>query len=133
MNILLNYLTPDTDPSFLPRGSSNSTPHQSPGANSVLPKKRRVPGLLPWLLMTITRSPGRRSLKGGFLIRELVLPAGEIALTVESPPARGDRVNLVNRENTPRFASHWKQRTPATEPSFFPKISQIIEIYRNNQ
>uniref|UniRef100_A0A1Y1K353 Uncharacterized protein n=1 Tax=Photinus pyralis TaxID=7054 RepID=A0A1Y1K353_PHOPY len=31
------YLTPSTDPSFFPRGSSNSIPHHSPSANSVAP------------------------------------------------------------------------------------------------
>lgn len=36
------------------------------------------------------------------------------------PPGSGSRVRRVNRENIPRFGSHWKYRFPATHPSFFP-------------
>lgn len=51
-----------TEPSFLPTGSSNSTPHHSPGANSVAPRYLSTPVLLPWLDETITRSPIFKSL-----------------------------------------------------------------------
>ena len=35
----------------------------------------------------------------------------------------GVLVSLVNRENIPRFGSHWKYRHPATDPSFLPEGS----------
>lgn len=37
----------------------------------------------------------------------------------------GTVVNLVRRENTPFFGSHWKYLMPVTEPSFFPKIASV--------
>jgi len=47
------YLTPLTDPSFLPSGASSSTPTQSPFENSVLPKNLTTPTFPP----VITRAP----------------------------------------------------------------------------
>lgn len=41
------HLVPATAPSFLPRGSSSSTPHQSPLAKSVSPRNRTTPALVP--------------------------------------------------------------------------------------
>lgn len=43
----LLHLVPATAPSFLPRGSSSSTPHHSPLAKSVSPRKRTTPALVP--------------------------------------------------------------------------------------
>lgn len=57
----VSHLFPSTEPSFFPRGSSNSTPAQTPEANSVTPTYRKVPALLPLLLDTMTLSPMRRS------------------------------------------------------------------------
>lgn len=51
------YLIPSTEPSFFPRGSSNSIPHHSPGANWVDPRYLRTPNLEPCPLLIITRSP----------------------------------------------------------------------------
>lgn len=48
------YLTPITLPSFLPIGSSSTTPAQSPGANCVSPMKAMMPGFVP---LTHTLSP----------------------------------------------------------------------------
>jgi hypothetical protein len=39
----MKYRTPPTLPSFLPSGSSSSTPTHWPLANSVVPQNRRVP------------------------------------------------------------------------------------------
>lgn len=39
----------------------------------------------------------------------------------ESPS--GSIVSRVNRENIPRFGSHWKYRLPDTHPSFLPLAS----------
>mmetsp|Transcript_87441 Transcript_87441/g.245449 ORF Transcript_87441/g.245449 Transcript_87441/m.245449 type:complete len:200 (-) Transcript_87441:124-723(-) len=50
----LKYETPWTVPSFLPAGSSNSTPIQLPGANFVSPTKRMVPRCFP---ITKARAP----------------------------------------------------------------------------
>lgn len=41
------YLVPATAPSFFPKGSSSSTPHHSPLAKSVSPKKRTTPAFDP--------------------------------------------------------------------------------------
>lgn len=41
------YLVPATAPSFFPNGSSSSTPHHSPLAKSVSPRKRTTPALVP--------------------------------------------------------------------------------------
>lgn len=41
------YLVPATAPSFLPSGSSSSTPHHSPLAKSVSPRKRTTPAFVP--------------------------------------------------------------------------------------
>lgn len=41
------YLVPATAPSFFPRGSSSSTPHQSPLAKSVSPRNRTTPAFVP--------------------------------------------------------------------------------------
>lgn len=41
------YLVPATAPSFFPKGSSSSTPHHSPLAKSVSPKKRTTPAFVP--------------------------------------------------------------------------------------
>ena len=38
------YLTPATEPSFFPTGSSNTIPAHSPGANFVSPIKAILPG-----------------------------------------------------------------------------------------
>lgn len=43
----LLHLVPATAPSFLPRGSSSSTPHHSPLAKSVSPRNRTTPALVP--------------------------------------------------------------------------------------
>lgn len=44
---VLIYLVPATAPSFFPRGSSSSTPHQSPLAKSVSPRNRTTPAFVP--------------------------------------------------------------------------------------
>lgn len=67
-------LLPPTVPSFLPMGSSNSTPAHSPVANSVVPMKRRWPTLDPCCDLTITRSP---SWKLTLDIVEIMLPSGD--------------------------------------------------------
>lgn len=67
-------LFPPTEPSFFPLGSSNSTPHHSPAANSVHPMNRRVPILDPWLDFIITLSP---SLKSTCVDAKLVLEVAE--------------------------------------------------------
>lgn len=41
------YLVPATAPSFLPSGSSSSTPHHSPLAKSVSPRNRTTPAFVP--------------------------------------------------------------------------------------
>ena len=56
------YLTPFTDPSFLPIISSSTTPAQSPGANCVSPRNAINPGLEP---LTNTRSPIMKSSERG--------------------------------------------------------------------
>lgn len=151
------YLVPATAPSFLPRGSSSSTPHQSPLAKSVSPRNRTTPALVP---PTSTRSPSRSSLLFFFMesgserldtdsldvsIRlsappvfmpvpgaAEAVPAGVVSLAAETPCAGLARPPFVSfsgnavldsfegRVNIPRPSSHWKYRTPATEPSFFP-------------
>lgn len=55
------HFLPATEPSFLPLGSSNSTPAQMPSAKSVFPVKRSVPCLTPEALLMITRSPTFKS------------------------------------------------------------------------
>ncbi len=44
---LFLYLVPATAPSFLPSGSSSSTPHHSPFAKSVSPRNRTTPAFVP--------------------------------------------------------------------------------------
>lgn len=67
-------LLPPMVPSFLPMGSSNSTPAHSPVANSVVPMKRRWPTLDPCCDLTITRSP---SWKLTLDMVEIMLPSGD--------------------------------------------------------
>lgn len=55
------------------------------------------------------------------------LSGGEVGVFCVSEASEvsgnGVLVNLVNRENIPRFGSHWKYRHPATDPSFLPEGS----------
>lgn len=52
------YRTPPTEPSFLPTGSSRTTPAHWPGANCVSPRYWITPGFTPF---TQTRSPTTKS------------------------------------------------------------------------
>lgn len=84
------HFLPATEPSFLPTGSSSSTPAHWPVANSVGPIKRRVPAFMPDEAFTMTRSPTRRpqsvkvvdvcivTARGD----DLVLPVGELTRVV---------------------------------------------------
>lgn len=51
---------------------------------------------------------------------------GDIAAMIS---VNGALVSLVNRENIPRFGSHWKYRLPATDPSFLPEASTRSLIF----
>ena len=47
VTLTLKYSTPPTEPSFLPRASSRTTPAHSPGANLVSPRKAIRPHFVP--------------------------------------------------------------------------------------
>lgn len=96
--------------------------------------------MLPWLDDTITLSPILRSLWDTVDDRLVIdafrdgdmdllrlpfeLSGGEVGVfwvgEASVVSGNGVLVNLVNRENIPRFGSHWKYRHPATDPSFLP-------------
>uniref|UniRef100_A0A6B0UXI9 Putative secreted protein n=1 Tax=Ixodes ricinus TaxID=34613 RepID=A0A6B0UXI9_IXORI len=126
------YFVPATEPSFLPTGSSSSTPAHCPVANSVGPMKRRVPAFMPDEAFTMTRSPTRRpqsvmtvdvcivTARGD----DLVLPVGELTRVVVTcvfpgatrvavvlvplAPGPGKRESRSGRAKTPLLGSHWK-------------------------
>ena len=60
--LALKYDTPPTDPSFLPTGSSSTTPAHSPGANFVSPKKSIRPGFVPPTHTWKEKTTGKKNL-----------------------------------------------------------------------
>ncbi|KAH9420474.1 hypothetical protein DERP_000900, partial [Dermatophagoides pteronyssinus] len=93
------YRLPATEPSFLPKGSSNSIPAHCPAEKSVSPKKRNVPSFVPELALTNTRSP-------------IPSPLWQSGI--------GAFVNLCGFTNTPQLFGQLKYLIPDTEPSFLP-------------
>lgn len=107
-------LLPPTEPSFLPLGSSSSTPHHSPAAKSVDPMNLRVPTLEPWLLFIMTRSPILKSTWWVWfearLVFEAVRETGDFNRLLVLPV--GDRGLLL----TPLFGDGEEQMYVSVEP-----------------